>query len=652
MRITVFSILLYIGFACSTDIRKTLSYAGENKDELEKVLQHYQYEDNNPLKYKAACFLIENMKYYNYFHSDQLPQILEDAVAYASNIHINNPQLSAYRSATMALDSITIKHGNLRYLPYKAQNDAQTISADFLIKDIDFSFKTWEQVPWGKHVSFHEFCTQILPYRVGNEDVSIWRQEYYEAFSSIIDSLPATATLIDACNFLYKKVQEKQWYHVDDIGTPYVDALSLLKYRYGGCREKTAFMLFAMRSLCIPGSIDMFLQTPNKMYMYHYWNQMKDDQGNPIEFLIGDDHLTPQTGSRDTTRRRGVIYRLCADIQEESLSFKEGYENIPDRLKNPFIRNVSSEYYPESKLTIDVKNKKEKYLYLCLFNNKEWIPVTYAKINDNQASYSGLEQNIVYLPAYFRNKEVIPASSPFLLKEDGVAHFLDPDTTSRQNLILERKHPLPNHLFHLKKFLVGGTFEVANEANFHDAKVIHTVLDDNELKRTFVNIDISGKYRYVRYVSAKKGWCNMAELSFYSEDSVEMTGKPMGMVGARNMNQERTFHAVFDKDPLTFFEAPTESGGWVGLDFGEPKQITQIEFQFRNDDNLIRKGDSYELFYFSGENWKSAGKQIGTDVHYLIYTDMPKNSLFLLRNHTRGREERIFTYENEKQVFW
>ncbi|MDD4515260.1 hypothetical protein [Massilibacteroides sp.] len=158
------------------------------------------------------------MKYYNYCHSGQLPQILEEAVAYASNIHINNPQLSAYRSATMALDSINIKHRNLRYLPYKAQNDAQTLSADFLVKDIDFAFKTWEQVPWGKHVSFHEFCTQILPYRVGNEDVSNWRQEYYDAFSSIIDSLPATATLIDACNFLYKKVQEKQWYHVDDIG--------------------------------------------------------------------------------------------------------------------------------------------------------------------------------------------------------------------------------------------------------------------------------------------------------------------------------------------------------------------------------------------------------------------------------------------------
>ena len=35
------------------------------------------------------------------------------------------------------------------------------------------------------------------------------------------------------------------------------------------------------------------------------------------------------------------------------------------------------------------------------------------------------------------------------------------------------------------------------------------------------------------------------------------------------------------------------------------------------------------------------------------YVDnVPTNALLLLRNHTKGKEERIFTYEGGEQVWW
>ena len=41
-----------------------LEFAGKNRTELEKVLEHYK-EDT--MKYRAACFLIENMpRWYSY----------------------------------------------------------------------------------------------------------------------------------------------------------------------------------------------------------------------------------------------------------------------------------------------------------------------------------------------------------------------------------------------------------------------------------------------------------------------------------------------------------------------------------------------------------------------------------------------------------
>ena len=36
----------------------------------------------------------------------------------------------------------------------------------------------------------------------------------------------------------------------------------------------------------------------------------------------------------------------------------------------------------------------------------------------------------------------------------------------------------------------------------------------------------------------------------------------------------------------------------------------------------------------------------------LHFDNVPDNALLLLHNTTKGKEERIFTYENKKQVWW
>lgn len=36
----------------------------------------------------------------------------------------------------------------------------------------------------------------------------------------------------------------------------------------------------------------------------------------------------------------------------------------------------------------------------------------------------------------------------------------------------------------------------------------------------------------------------------------------------------------------------------------------------------------------------------------LVYVEVPKNALLWLHNHTQGKEERIFTYESGKQIWW
>lgn len=83
-------------------------------------------------------------------------------------------------------------------------------------------------------------------------------------------------------------------------------------------------------------------------------------------------------------------------------------------------------------------------------------------------------------------------------------------------------------------------------------------------------------------------------------------------------------------------------------------QITQtlvLTKKYPEDEtNNIFKGNKYELFYWD-VGWKSLGIQIAKSSRLYFYK-VPTNALFWLRNLTKGKQERIFTYENNSQIWW
>ena len=56
-----------------------------------------------------------------------------------------------------------------------------------LVGNIEWAFKVWREQPWGKNVSFEQFCEYVLPYRVGNEKLEPWRERLYYQFMPIIE---------------------------------------------------------------------------------------------------------------------------------------------------------------------------------------------------------------------------------------------------------------------------------------------------------------------------------------------------------------------------------------------------------------------------------------------------------------------------------
>jgi len=143
----------------------------------------------------------------------------------------------------------------------------------------------------------------------------------------------------------------------------------------------------------------------------------------------------------------------------------------------------------------------------------------------------------------------------------------------------------------------------------------------------------------------------MAELTFSSYNHDENRHEVLhGDIISSLKGNHNSIVKMFDNKVDNYFSYPKEKGVWYGLDLKVPQTISQVGFAPRNDTNNIEPNNLYELFYWD-KGWESLGKQRAKD-NFLNYENVPKNSLFWLRNLTKGKEERIFTYDKGKQIWW
>lgn len=644
MKNTIFILILIFTVACRKEnntLKEALIAAGSNRPELEKVLQHYSQDPADKLKLKAAEFLIENMPHYYSCEGEAL-DTFKSAFTLITQEGIVGKQ---------ALDSVERKYGKLNYNELTKIPDILNINSKYLIDNIEHSFMVWKKQPWGKYISFDIFCNFILPYRIEDEPLENWKPVYYQKYQPVLDSLLKTNKIMDACLLLYKHITNDPWYFILEMPPPHLGAYYLLEKRSGSCRDRCDLAIYVMRSLGIPVGVDMVLHSPDQANR-HFWNFVLDEQGSTTEFTLWEEEPIKNL-KNEIEKKRGKVYRETFGVSEKLIRLRKHTNNLPETFQTLFIEDASSNYFKPNKIKFsknETKNDDRKIFYLSVFDILGWCPIDWAEAHHGMVEFHNIEQGIVYALTG-QNDYSIPVYYPFILDKENNKHYFIPDTSHTQTLQLERKFTMKFMKPHMKRFM-GGFFEGSNSDDFSNSKILYIIDSISTPKYYEQEITTSNHYRYIRYFSPDNSLCNMAELMFYDERGIELKGKIIGTEGAWNNEKRLMKEAVFDKDPLTFFNAAESQGVWVGLDFSKPKLIKKIKYLPRNDDNFIREGDLYELYYWNEDWWVSLGKQEGTKNQVLTYEKAPSNALFWLRNHTRGKEERIFTYENGKQTWW
>ena len=632
-RIVFYVFTAIVSRACSlypSNVEQALKLAGDNRAELEKVLEHYRKHREDKLKLQSAYFLIANMPYHFTVHNEQV----DSFTAFIKDKEVREGLWLAFMR----------EHDQPEWKKEITPDLAQ-MTSEYLIRNIDFSFQVWQATPWYKNYSFDNFCEEILPYRVSNEPLEYWKEEYYATFRPVIDSMMYYGDPARAGITLLNHINEQGWKAAWELNIPGISALFLLQYRLGMCKEQADFVSYVMRSVGIPTGIDSYAHTPNKRNQKHFWNYIRNKEGEYTFFDFYDAYIEPF--NRKSDRKLGKVYRQYFAPQKESLPIKYDGKFIPNgALKNIMIKDVSIDYFPDTNVSFRIEPSyltgKNDLAFLCTFNDKDWKAITCCMPRNGIATFRNVEPDILYQIRLINATKNIPVSKPFILAGNENALFIEADTTELQSMRLIRKFMFPELWPPYTARAVNGKFQGANKADFSDSVTLYTIQKPADLQWDFIQLEHGGKYKYVRYLSAPDGYNNMAEIQFYAE------GKRLhgAVIGSHDAAAN-----VFDSDPLSYFSAREADGAWAGLQLDKAYRIDAIKYIFRNDDNCIREGDTYELVYQSNGKWLSAGIQTA-DTTLMYFDNVPSRTLYWLRNHTRGVEERPFTYENGQQIWW
>ena len=671
--IVPFLLFATIIFSCSrykNDLERALTLSGDNRTELEKVLNYYSNNEEDNLKYKAACFLIENMPYHYYYEGellDKYSQIYES--------------MMLTKNADSVINSFANKYGTFSLSRLNKKEDIKSINSDYLISNIEHAFKVWEEQPWGKNISFDDFCMYILPYRVNNEQPLEWRSYLYEKYNPLLDSLKnsndASDPLAAARIVINSLCKEDKFFTTSASHIPLKTPLLLDNHRAASCREMADLTVYILRSLGIPCGID-FLPLHGRGNEGHCWTFILNKDGDSFSSDYLDCSIIPAPENLHFTSK---IYRetFCINktLRNELSNYKK---SLVPFFNNPRFIDITEFYCKEKSHTIHIPedncyyNSKGSIVYLCGSRYRDWHPVDWSIVDNAGISFDKIKldyyfdrdtlmfslsdkslkllpdvinehmEDMVFRLANQDNGKLKYLTDPFILKPDNTIQYIKPAEDKKNTIYIYSKYNIlsDNFVHHMP----GGIFEASNDINFKTTDTLFTIEDIPFRLLNIKDLNTDKKYRYIRYKGANNTNCGISEIQIYS-DTTLLKGIPFGN-NYDNLNHD--FSKAFDGDPYTSYYDSNPSGGWVGLDISKQYKISKIIFVPRNRDNFIRINDRYELFNLSQDGWNSSGIQLA-ESDSLIFENIPSNTLLYLKNHTRGVQERIFLYKNDIQVF-
>lgn len=644
----IFLVLLIGVCSCSRyspEVEKALEMAGKNREELVKVLEYYQKE-NNKEKIKASEFLISNLPYNYSYDTTNLNKYNSIYSTYDSLKRSNvNMDITSYINKYW--DSVKVykdPYGNIYSKP--VIEDIKVITSDFLIKNIDMAYTSWKLNLYSKDsVSFDDFCEYILPYRqIQGKAIENWR-EYFQNYNKNHFNYSHPIPFTKACDSLFEQYKNYKFNYGLAEGLPILKFKDFMKIKEGKCTLKSWFNTYLVNAEGIPMVAD-FVPAWGHREDDHQWNALiyggktlyfesfwEKNHSWMYNVNINNNLYTDDWAGK--IRLPKVFRHTFSTHMEGPISDKRlSTNNIPPLFRNVKKKDVSHEYFNAVDVTINLNSNLPKdtyFAYLCVLGvNKQWIPIQWGKIDGNTAVFRNMGTDIVYQAGYYKNGSIIPFGNPFHLDHDGKQREFIPKT-KQVEVIIKRKYPAKRTLVKDAHLLNGALIQASNRKDFKNSVILQNIDFNPELRPYDIIIKPKKQYRYYRIFSKNKITVKEIELLNKNSKGEEITlnGKIISSIQFEN---DTTYSKIFVLEKAEY--------------------VSKFKFTPPNNLNHVLEGLNYELFYISEGNFISLGRKVADSSFELRFDSVPKDALLYLKCLDEGRQERIFEYKNDEQIWY
>ena len=644
-------------------LEQALFLAEENRKELEKVLIYYQ---NDSLKLKAAQFLIKNMP----GHTGYDPAIISLLQpVYNKNIAISEKydwkRPDDWRRDVKELWNEESQKINLHKYPDK--QDIQTVKANWLIKEIDLVFKAWKENAYTRDTPFELFCKHILPYRFNDKfcldnNREVFYNRHHGIFSHAVKDF---RKITDSLHFTYDEIMNSVGYAAS---MPICNIASYERIKRATCDIQTQFNAHMMSALGMPVTIDFVPMWGNRTEG-HSWNTLIiDGKTYPFEpfcdnerwkydILYNNHSFDLKAGKFRLPKvfRKSFEYHLDGPMVDKN----EEMNNIPNLFKNPWIEDVSSEYFQTTDVTIYITEKipgNTGYCYLCVYNaqNMTWNPIQWGKINRKKATFKGIGRDIAYLPAFFQNGAVIPAAPAFILDKEGDCKQLKHNPREKETIVVNTTTPISTHF---TPMLAGAHWIGCNSFGSEERRdTLYTLTDSIDASYNYIELQTSKKYRQIHLTLPQKHIA-LSEIIFYEKQDGRLKPVTDVKVTANISNDSikelyRITDGLSGTGFLGSFNSKNSKDWNILFDLGRETKIHSISI-IPKSKIQVNNNEDFTLYYWDNE-WIQV-KTMKGNRESIMFDNIPSDALYLIKTSKMESSyyaERIFTYKNGRIYWW
>lgn len=648
------------------DVEKALSVAGDNKENLIAVLEHYRGSDAP--KYKAACFLIANMPYHESNTSINTPSVYSDYFEMVDSIC----QIYTDTSSNDSIRQMMAHKYALLPMPEQepGKKDIEILPKDFLILNIDAAFKEWHQSPLLKKLNFDEFKELILPYRGANETLadskSDLRKMMYDKLSR--NGMNNIRKPIE----LYKKYVRQQQNMNKRIKTHiHIGTYDLFIPAFKmDCHNLTAITCNIFRACGIPVVYEFTTQWTDKDTR-HYWCSSPDSAFTFHPYTPPYNNLGEDWDLN--LKYAGKVYRMTFEAHKNTPYFlKAEGENTPKVFQQPTMIDVTPNYHICTEVVLPAPAVQEnKLAYLSFFNTRGLNPVAWGCIDSKKhiVRYQNVPINMLFFPTYISDDgDMIEFDSPFVIRQDSVTGRFHKESISCNHkkkvfLHLLRKYPPKPYLVSYREKIKGSILLASNQED-GGYDTLFTLTQPPVPYWQRYEIDNNKRYRYYKLQTEDGSPINIAEYEFLAEnDGLHHYSKPSLLPvkdSPHRYNSVADLYVKMEGTPMksgplcfqacdgnldTYIESP-----WVGMKFTVPLCVKALQLYPRNARNVIEPDNNYQLLYYDTGEWIEYAT-VRSTYHYLDFDSVPGGTIYWLRNLDQGKEELPFFFDKGRQVF-